>query len=136
MLCYQELVTRIYSRTQSRKRLNFYYKTDGITFLKTHVVVEHTIIAKMFEEEVNFLLKGRKERQLAKKKTIVSNGSISNFVVVKDSFKKKDVPQNYLKKNMGPLIIKSNLPIELVESMWLKRLILHLCAKLNFLSKR
>jgi hypothetical protein len=32
-----------------------------ISFLK-NVDVEHTIIAKMFEKEVNFLFKGRKEK--------------------------------------------------------------------------
>jgi len=40
------------------------------------VDVAHTIIAKKFKEEVNFLLKGKEERQSAKKKTIVSSVSI------------------------------------------------------------
>ncbi len=34
------------------------------------------------------------------------------------------------------MIVKNNLPMQFVESMWLKRLILCLCPKLNFLSKR
>ncbi len=51
----------------------------------------HTIIVKMFEE-VNSLLKGREERQLTKKKTIVFGGSISKFFLVKNSFEKRDVP--------------------------------------------
>ncbi len=34
------------------------------------------------------------------------------------------------------MIIKNNLPIQFVESMWLKHLIIHLCPKLNFPSKR
>jgi hypothetical protein len=39
-------------------------------------------------------------------------------------------------KNLGLLIIKENLPIQFVESMWLKCLILHLCPKLNYPYRR
>jgi hypothetical protein len=39
------------------------------------VNVEHIVIIKMFEEEVNFLLKGREKKQLAKKIVSVSSGS-------------------------------------------------------------
>jgi hypothetical protein len=38
------------------------------------VDVEHTIIAKMFKEEANFLLKGSAKRQLAKKRAIIFGG--------------------------------------------------------------
>ncbi len=79
IICYQELVIGINSRTQARKGLISYYKTNGITSLKKHVDVEHTIIAKKFKEEVNSLLKGRKEKQSTKKKTIMFGGSISKF---------------------------------------------------------
>jgi hypothetical protein len=61
ILCYQKPIIRINSRTQARKGLIFYYKKNGITSLKKHVDAEYTIIANMFEE-VNSLLKGRKER--------------------------------------------------------------------------
>ncbi len=50
---------------------------------------KHIGIAKMFEEEVNFLLKGKKEIQPTNKKTIVSSGSISKNLFVKDSLKKR-----------------------------------------------
>ncbi len=50
--------------------------------------VEHIVITKMFEIEVNSLFKGREERQLAKKRVIVSSGSNSKFFSIKDSFKK------------------------------------------------
>jgi hypothetical protein len=56
------------------------------------VDVEHTVIAKMFEEEVNSLLKGREERQPTKKKTIIFGGSILKIFSIKDPFKRKDVP--------------------------------------------
>jgi hypothetical protein len=100
------------------------------------VDVEHTIIAKMFEKEVNSLLKGRKEKQPTKTKVIMSGGSIFKFFLSKIPFIKKDVPQKEFLEDLGLLIVKNNLPIQFMESMWLKRLIMHLCPKLNFPSKR
>jgi hypothetical protein len=90
----------------------------------------------MFEKEVIFLLKGNAKRQPIKKRAIVSNGSIYLFFPVKDSLKGKDVPPKKKLENLGLLIIKNNLPILFVESMWLKRLIFCLCPKLNFPFKR
>ncbi len=94
--------------------------------------VEHIVIAKMFEKEVNSLFKGREERQLTKKRVIVSSGSNSKFFSIKDSFKKKYVSHKEFFEDLGLLIVKNNLPIQFVESMWLKCLIFHLCPKLNF----
>jgi hypothetical protein len=77
-------------------------------------------------EEVNFLLKGKKERQPTKKRVIVSGGFISKFFSIKDSFKREDVPHNFFLEDLGLLIVKNNLPIQFVKSMLLKSLILHL----------
>jgi len=74
ILCYQEPIIRINSKIQARKKLISYYKTNGITFLKKHVDVKHTIIAKLFEEEVIFLPKWRKKNQPTKKRMIMSSG--------------------------------------------------------------
>jgi hypothetical protein len=79
IICYQEPIIGINSKTQARKRLIFYYKTNGITSLKKHVDAEHIVIAKLFEEEINFLLKRREEKQPAKKRAIVFSGSIIFF---------------------------------------------------------
>ncbi len=62
ILCYQEPIIGINSKTQGRKGLNFSYKRNGITSFKKHVDAKHIIIVKMFEKEVNSLLKGRKKR--------------------------------------------------------------------------
>jgi hypothetical protein len=45
----------------------------------------------MFEEEVNSVVRGELERQLAKKRLNLSSNVISNFFAQKDLFKKKDV---------------------------------------------
>jgi hypothetical protein len=39
-------------------------------------------------------------------------------------------------EDLGLLIIKNNFLIQFVESIWFKRLTLHLCPRLNFHSKR
>ncbi len=56
-------------KTKARK-LIFYYKTNGIIFLKKHVDVVHMFIAKKFEKEMNNLVKQTEEIHLAKKKEI------------------------------------------------------------------
>jgi hypothetical protein len=63
ILYFQKLVIGINPRTQVRKGLIFYYKTNGIISLKKHVDVDHSVIAQMFEEEVNNLLKRSEEKQ-------------------------------------------------------------------------
>jgi hypothetical protein len=70
------------------------------------------------------------------KKKNPSRGSISEFFFVKNTFEKEDVPQKEFLEDLGLLIVKNNLPIQFVESMWLKSLIICLCPKLNFPSKR
>ncbi len=62
ILCYQNSIIRINPRTQMRKGLISYYKTNGITSFKKHVDENHSLIAQMFEE-VNSLLKSMEERQ-------------------------------------------------------------------------
>jgi hypothetical protein len=54
-------------RIKKRKGLITYYKTYGITALKKHVDVDHSIIAKKIEKEINNGIIKSVERQLAKK---------------------------------------------------------------------
>ncbi len=53
--------------------------------------VDHSFIAKVFEKEMNSLLKRIKERQPSKKRTNPSRGSIFKFFSIKDRFLKEDV---------------------------------------------
>jgi wobble nucleotide-excising tRNase len=70
------------------------------------VDVDHGSIAKIFEGEVNSLLRGKKERQPSKKRSNVFRNVISNFFVVKDPFKKDDVYQKQFLENLGLLVVK------------------------------
>jgi hypothetical protein len=47
------------------------------------------------------------------------------FVVVKEPFKKDDVQQKDFLEDIGLLIMKRNLPLQFVESVWFECSILH-----------
>jgi hypothetical protein len=57
IFCFQNIMIIINSRTQARKGLNSYYKTNRITFFKNHVDANHFLIAQKFKEKMNNLLK-------------------------------------------------------------------------------
>jgi hypothetical protein len=72
MICHVNFVS--YSpRTKERRGIITYSFKNNITGLKKHVNADHAILAKRFEEEMNFPLRNLFERQLAKKKPNVSN---------------------------------------------------------------
>ncbi len=50
------------SNNTVEERFISYYKTNGITSLKQNVDADHDQIAKIFEEEVNSLLRGKEEK--------------------------------------------------------------------------
>jgi hypothetical protein len=51
---------------------------------------------------------------------IIFGGSIFKFFSIKNSFKKEDVSWKEFLEDLGLSIVKNNLPIQFVESMWLK----------------
>jgi hypothetical protein len=55
---YNGPINASHSRTQARKGLISYFKTNGITNLQKYVDVNHAIESKRFEEEMNKLMKG------------------------------------------------------------------------------
>jgi hypothetical protein len=57
------------------------------------------------------------------KKAKCSNKCNICFSVVKEPFKKDDVQQKDFLQDLGLLILKNNLPLQFVESVWFKRLI-------------
>jgi hypothetical protein len=60
-----------------------------------------------------------------KKCPSISRSSISNFFVA--IYKQNDVEQQQFLEDFGLLVVKNNLPIQFVESVWLKKLCMHLC---------
>jgi hypothetical protein len=57
-----------YPKTQTKNCLTIYNIRNGITTLKNYVNVNHFIIAKMFQEEINNPLKGKLEREPTKER--------------------------------------------------------------------
>jgi hypothetical protein len=109
-----------------------YFKINRIISIKKHVDANHMFIAQQVGRRSDlFSETNRRKTSCQKKKVNITNGSISKNFILKDSFQKKGVLND-----LSLLIVKNNLPIQFVESMWLKRLILHLCPKLNFPSRK
>ncbi len=75
--------------------------------------VDHGLVAKIFEKEMNSLLRGKEERQPWN----LFGNFVSNFFAMKDSFKKDDVQQQELLEKPSPLIMKNNLLVQFVENM-------------------
>ncbi len=88
ILCYHNVVNIPNLRTKERKGLKTYYKTYGMTSLKKHVNVDHSIIAKKFEEKTNNEIIGSVEKQFAKKRPNVLRSAISIFFGYKWTFQK------------------------------------------------
>ncbi len=110
ILCYDNVVNIPNARTKERKGLITCYKTYDITIFKKRVDVDHFIIAKKFEEEINNEVIGRVERQRTKKRSNVI-ASVIYIFVVKEPFKKDDVQQKDFLQDLGLLIVKDNLPL-------------------------
>ncbi len=55
------------SKSESKKGANFISWKNGITSLKAHIDVDHATVTKRFKEELNNLMQGKKEIQLANK---------------------------------------------------------------------
>jgi hypothetical protein len=71
-LCCFKPILSLNPREQLKKGLMSYYKTNGITCLRTRVDRIHSIIFRFFEKEVNNSRRGNFDKQYTiKKKTLV-----------------------------------------------------------------
>jgi hypothetical protein len=83
IFCYVNPFLIINAKTQATKGLILYSPTNGIIALKKHDYANHCMIAKIFEEEVNNLLKEPHERKPTKKIPHVNGIDNSNFLYLK-----------------------------------------------------
>jgi hypothetical protein len=95
--------------------------------LQKHLDADHSTIYKRLQEEINNERKKNVEKQSTKKSYLISNFSIFEFFALKYPFKKDDVEQKMFVENFALLIMKNHLPLQFVESVWLKHLVLQLC---------
>ncbi len=77
----------------------------------------HSIIAKIFEEEVNSPLKGEFEKHLVKEISNPFGNAIVNFFATKEASQKYHMQHKMFCKDMGLLIIKNNMPMQFVECL-------------------
>jgi hypothetical protein len=66
----------------------------------------------------------------------VPNSEILEFFDAKDPFKRDVVHQKQFLQDLALLVIKNHLPIQFVKSIWLKCLIMHLCPRIVFPSRK
>jgi hypothetical protein len=122
--CYDNVIHIPNLRTREKKSLITYYKTYSITALKKHNVdANHSIIAKKFEEEINNEINKKCWKTTYKEKAKCPNKCNICFFDVKKPFKNDDVQQKDFILDLGLLIVKNNLPLQFVESVWLKCII-------------
>jgi hypothetical protein len=73
------------------------------------VNANHSIIEIFFEEEIKNPLRGKVERQLAKKNQIHLAMQLLIFYVAKEPFHNDDMQQKMFLEDMGLLIVKNHL---------------------------
>jgi hypothetical protein len=93
--------------------------------------------------KVQFFWKGSKQFVKRKKKKTTIKKEVKfvwkfnfQFFLVKDPFGKDDLWQMQYLENLGILVVKNNLPMLFVDSMWLKHLVVHLCSRVDFSFKK
>ncbi len=64
------------------------------------------------------------------------NFEISKFFGTKDPSKKNVVQQKNFLQDLAFLVVKNHFPIQFVESTWLKHLVMHLCPRVVFPSRK
>ncbi len=79
LFCYTSIVEIPNPKTQAKKCSTLYNITNQIIKMKKHVFINHSIIAKMFKEEMNSPLKGEEERKPTKKRPNIFGNSIFKF---------------------------------------------------------
>jgi len=100
------------------------------------VDVEHVIIVKVFEEEIISLLKAKEKKQPTKTNNNCVLWVNFNFFPIKRFIKKKGCATKRIFRRLGPFDYQKKITYSICENMWLKHLILRLCSRLNFPSKR
>jgi hypothetical protein len=114
ILCYNNQVLFCNPKIQANKGLIIYNITNGITSLENHVNVNHFMIAKFFEEEVNSPLKGKMEKYFTIKQSNPSDNVII-FFYQRSFLERSYATTKKVLEDMGLLIVKNRLPMQFVE---------------------
>ncbi len=81
---------------------------------------------------MNSFVKEDVVKQPTKKRPNIFETSISNFFGSTIPFKNNKPQQKEFLEYLTLLIIKNYLPMSFVESIWLERIVMHLCPRLLF----
>ena len=111
--------------TRSRKGIMVYNVAHGSTSMRKHVNYSHAEAYEKYEKEI---AKERMVSRLAKKNTknrkSMQSTEITRYFGSKDPYKKCDQAQQDFILNLIPLIAKDCIPLSMVNSQWMRRLVL------------
>jgi hypothetical protein len=97
IFCYVSPILITNAKSQAMKGLILYNNANGIISLKIHIYADHCMIAEIFEEKVNNMLKDAK-KQLGKKRFHVNGTTISEIFEEKVNNLLKDAKKQLGKK--------------------------------------
>jgi hypothetical protein len=135
MICHVNFVP-YNPRIKKRRGIRTYFNKNGITTLKKHVDTNHVVLAKRFEEEMNLPLRNIFEKQPTKKRPMCLTLKYQSFLVQKILSRGMLCIKSNFCKNLILLVIKNHLLIQFVDSTWLKCLVMHLCPRVVFPSRK
>ena len=123
-------------RTRCRKGLITYFKANGIIAMKKHVEVEHFISSKRYAKEICSQVRSPSYLQPTKKRPGLPPSSIVEFFGFVEPFRKDNEQQKAFLEDLVLWVIKSYLPLRVVEGIWLQRMALRLCPRIVFPSRK
>jgi hypothetical protein len=115
--------------TKCRKCLIVYHKFNGIMTMKKHVEYDHFALLKMFFESHVVIEAPRSplDCEPNKKRAIDFPSNIFGFFSTNFKFKKDDLIQVGFLEDLMLFVVKGLLPMRIVESIWLQKMVYWLC---------
>lgn len=121
------------SATRVRKGVVTYNKQHGTTSMKKHVAQEHGEIFTKYKatRKPNVLTRAEGQQPRRMKKD-PSPSLLTDFISNQSSGKKADPAQERLLEDLVLYVAKGCHPMSMVDNIWLRRLVMRQCGRVNF----
>lgn len=121
------------SATRVRKGVVTYNKQHGTTSMKKHVAQEHGDIFTKYRNTRKPNVMTRAEVQHPRRmKKDPSPSLLTDFISHQGSSKKSDPAQERLLEDLVLYVAKGCHPMSMVDNIWLRRLVMRQCGRVNF----
>ena len=122
------------SATRHRKGVLQYNPLHGLTSMKNHVMNEHLTEFQRYKASLTELEESA--RQKTKKRKGVQPSAITEFFAGHKSYHKGDVQQKHFLEDLVLFIAKGYETLAVVESLWLRRLVMRRDPKVKFPTRK